>query len=289
MRFFPIVAILALMMSLPASSKFCRTTVAPKNFLDGLYRAACAEAKDWLDAQESGGKIQPRTLGRPPIPVYFHIMDDFSRHWITENVYVSQFEYLRDFFSAIGFTFELKKIFYYHEPGWSMGSDDAQLDMMQQLRVGNYETLNIFIVEGLNGNRKDLGLSSLPEDYVEWTSKAFKEDGIRLTFRVLPSWTSDPNYNEGKTLLHEVGHWLGLLHPFYNGCHPDFLLGGDKVPDTPPQAYQFTTCFKPGTEIQSCPRLLGFPPNLIDNMMDYLPDRCKTGFTQGQINRMEYA
>lgn len=43
-----------------------------------------------------------------------------------------------------------------------MGSDDAQLDMMQQLRVGNYETLNIFIVEGLNGNRKDLGYEYLP-------------------------------------------------------------------------------------------------------------------------------
>ena len=42
------------------------------------------------------------------------------------------------------------------------------------------------------------------------------------------------------TLAHEIGHYLGLPHPFDQGCqNNDCLMQGDRVCDTPPDASFF--------------------------------------------------
>ena len=47
------------------------------------------------------------------------------------------------------------------------------------------------------------------------------------------------SFNEGKSLVHAVGHWLGLMHTYHGAVgvdHCDASNIGDYVQDTPQQA-----------------------------------------------------
>ena len=85
-------------------------------------------------------------------------------------------------------------------------------------------------------------------------------------------------YNEGDTLIHEVGHWLNLIHTFEGGCE-----GTDKVDDTPQAAAPNTGC---PVDMNSCP---DSPPDAINNFTDYTDDSCMDTFTDGQFERMKFA
>lgn len=81
-------------------------------------------------------------------------------------------------------------------------------------------------------------------------------------------------YNRGRTLTHEVGHWLGLRHIWGDGpCGSD-----DFVADTPEAAEPTRGC---PTGKTSCGGV-----NMIQNYMDYSDDACMNIFTQGQKQRM---
>ena len=81
----------------------------------------------------------------------------------------------------------------------------------------------------------------------------------------------------GRTLTHEMGHMLNLIHPFQSGC-----FTGDQCSDTPPvQAANFGC---PGN-VNSCTNDV---PDLIDqheNYMDYANDACMNMFTICQRQR----
>lgn len=73
-------------------------------------------------------------------------------------------------------------------------------------------------------------------------------------------------YNEGKTAVHEVGHWFGLLHTF-EGLSCDSTDRGDFVDDTPQEMTPTEGC---PTGKDSCPGDMGLDP--IGNYMDYSSD-----------------
>ena len=80
--------------------------------------------------------------------------------------------------------------------------------------------------------------------------------------------------SEGRTLTHESGHYLGLDHPFKNGC-----FGGDNCADTPPVQEASYGC---NHTANSCSNDV---PNLLDqveNYMDYADDGCANMFTDDQ-------
>lgn len=86
-------------------------------------------------------------------------------------------------------------------------------------------------------------------------------------------------YNKGKTVTHEAGHWLGLLHTW--GLNANCGDYGDFIDDTPDQADLNAVC--PSFPHQSCNTLYG---DMFMNYMDYPPDACSNMFSVDQVGRM---
>ena len=82
------------------------------------------------------------------------------------------------------------------------------------------------------------------------------------------------NYDAGRTMTHEVGHWLGLRHIWGDGgCGVD-----DYVADTPESDASNGGC---PTGHVSCGSV-----DMVENYMDYTYDACMNIFTLGQKARM---
>lgn len=123
----------------------------------------------------------------------------------------------------------------------------------------------------------------LPDD---WTYEP-KLDGFTVGYNTLAGQRRNGSISLGHTLLHELGHWMGLDHIFLDGCDAT----GDLVINDVPLMYTATGyrsgCPAPGSR-DTCPDKPG--KDLVNNHMDYLPERCygrADGFTPGQVARMK--
>ena len=115
-----------------------------------------------------------------------------------------------------------------------------------------------------------------------------RTDGVIIDYRNFGrniGTTTQGVYTEGRTTTHEIGHWLGLLHTWGDVVcdSPTCICGTDFINDTP--AAQFPN------ETLGCPELFSVcggvqTRNMIENYMDYSPDRCMNIFTQGQKDRI---
>ena len=84
----------------------------------------------------------------------------------------------------------------------------------------------------------------------------------------------DATYNKGRTMSHEVGHWLGLLHIW-----GDSTCGDDYCADTPVHH----------DANYGCPKVVNCDANgneMVENYMDYTDDTCMNIFTQNQKDRI---
>ncbi len=95
-----------------------------------------------------------------------------------------------------------------------------------------------------------------------------------------PDVTITGNFNLGRTMTHEVGHYLGLYHTFQGGCSE--TDGGDQCADTPAVASD-TSNNSVCASNNSCPT---GDDDMIENYMDYSTDACMNVFTENQKARI---
>lgn len=225
------------------------------------------------------------------IDVYWHAvgsptrsnMGMVSKEQVEANIAVLNYDYAK----TKTFQFRLKEFRQVRSLKWNnldIENDDQIADLKSQ-RLGGKAALNIYstlLNDGL------LGFATFPQDINE----EFMLDGVVVSPDTLPGGRFG-RFSLGRTLTHEVGHWLGLWHTFQDGCS----FPNDFVADTRPQDGPSFGC--PSDRITcraddfednerrtyyEINRLLG--PDPVKNFMDYADDPCLSEFTQGQIDRM---
>lgn len=115
-------------------------------------------------------------------------------------------------------------------------------------------------------------------------------DGVVAGYDVFGTMAEDDGtfmmnglYNMGRTMTHEVGHWLGLRHIWgdTSSCVVNITdSNNDYCLDTPAAAAANYEC----DPVDSCPSSPG--ADMIQNYMDYTNDACMDTFTQDQKNRI---
>ncbi len=92
-------------------------------------------------------------------------------------------------------------------------------------------------------------------------------------------------YSGGKTAVHEIGHFLNLLHPWGQQNNNPSCSNDDFVGDTPLTTGPSFGC----PTFPASDACAGINGKMAQNHMDYADDACMVLFTQQQVNRMEVA
>ncbi len=252
------------------------------------------------------------------VPVRFIVYEKKSYNEDLQNKIFKSIELqlntLNDVYEKFGIKFENEEkdnIINYKSANHRVLITDDKFNEIVSKSVLPEKYLNIFVSELYTETGSEiLGISSFPKEV---------NDGIILNPVTLIGYPGVSVYGEGKTLVHEVGHYFGLYHTFnmnselcplkkcntcddkiyYNGC--DYfkklngkVINGDFISDTPSQKFcnkSFCTHTNEvincdGNDIcDSCPQEPGV--DNINNFMDYVPDLCMNNFTEGQIEWMK--
>src|SRR5687767_3929812 len=212
---------------------------------------------------------EARPGGAISIPVVFHVIHDGAAGNVPEAMLDDQIAVLNAAFQSSGFEFFKSQVNRVDNRRWFTGCYAQDTRMKRELAVDPAHNLNFYTCQP-RGNI--LGYAYLPWSFDETDER----HGVVVLHSSLPGGSAVP-YNLGDTGTHEVGHYLGLLHTFDNGCQDP----GDSVADTP---FEASPAFGCPTGRDTCAQP-GLDP--IQNFMDYTDDACMFEFTGGQDVRMD--
>lgn len=173
------------------------------------------------------------------------------------------------------------------------GSDAADPELFMNIWVCKIQPIPFFGGQIFGYAYPPAGLPNWPDGA---SASSPEIDGVVVDFRTVGKNTpfrfqipdaGDVSMN-GRTITHEVGHYLGLRHIWGDGGG---LFGGnscgadDGVDDTPNSSQsQFFACDK---SINTCTEGADADePDMIENFMDYSSHFCMNSFTWGQIDIM---
>jgi hypothetical protein len=218
-----------------------------------------------------GGPVPAAAPGH--VNVVFNVITSGAAGRLTSTEINAQMQVLSDAYASSGYTFDLHHVTYTDNTNWfnNCGRSNVESSMKAALRAGSAQTLNLY---SCNLGQGLLGFATFPSDYAASPSR----DGVVFLYTTVPGG-SEVAYNEGDTITHEVGHWMGLYHTFQGGCTGN----GDYVADTNSEASPAYGC-PVNRDTCSGP---GLDPT--ENFMDYTDDACMWAFTAGQASRMQSA
>ncbi|KID85651.1 metalloprotease MEP1 [Metarhizium guizhouense ARSEF 977] len=249
----------------------CGNALPSKEFLETSSKLRAAEHSLTSQGELAAAEIV--------IDTHVHIVaanNTADSGYASREAIHDQMDALNKGFASSGIRFVLKSLDHTINATWSSGVEEEA--MKKALRKGRYRDLNLYFSKQPMGRFGVLGYCTLPQ-WAPRGSDAFDSDGCIVSVDTLPGGAFR-GYDTGKTAVHEVGHWLGLLHTFQDGCYG----AGDYVDDTPAQGYPTWGC-PVGERLDTCPEQPGLDP--IHNYMDYRVDVCVWEFTVGQVNRMK--
>lgn len=232
-------------------------------------------------------QVEPRLATHVQVNVFVHVIKGTHRGernaigprrvarmlWILNNAMAGNQNQLSAF---TRYRFHLSEIDWTKRDGWYHAFFNGPRDqrMKHRLHRGSARTLNVYINNGGPTGQPVLGWSRFPWQYAEDPAL----DGVSINAASLLGGKAN-GYNLGDTLVHETGHWLGLLHTFQGGCGAQGDLVADTAAEAEPSYYCETTrdtCPSPGTDP-------------VRNFMDYSLDSCMNLWTPGQARRVDAA
>jgi hypothetical protein len=158
------------------------------------------------------------------IPVAFHVIHSSTGEGDVPNSQLQdQIDVSNQSYAGTGFSFSLASIERIQDDEWFTRASIPVIEreMKEALAIDPAHTLNFYTLKPLGGL---LGWAYLPWDFPE----SDPLHGVCVLYSSLPGGAAFP-YDEGHTGTHEIGHYLGLLHTFENGCRRP----GDYLRDTP--------------------------------------------------------
>lgn len=267
-------------------------------------RAALLRAYGLEIVDMSGTTIQRKIESFPgaTIPLHFNICinnssETSNRYPPVESVIPKQIEVINQAFAEAKITFT---------QGETVFCMDKEQEMIIQRCLGGGEDQNdncaaaLFSLDGVTemtgGIATILAPSNLP--FLGKASRVglYNESApsiMSIQFTTLPGMVPKGAYDGGMTLPHEIGHVLGLLHPWEEFDYPEnpdelpeeitdlCLEERDPMPSTPVTIDNVFCDLGSDT----CPSKPGRDP--INNIMGYSEDCCMTGFTMEQIVLMQ--
>lgn len=216
------------------------------------------------------------------LPVWWHVISDSKGlGYISDSAIRDQMEVLNEDFRAtkgtmgdkgfdVSIQFELEGITRTVNTAWFTDSDADEAAYKQALAVDPSRYVNIYT----NDARGYLGYAYYPQG-----SAGAYWDGIVLMYRAVGGRNNGfYQYDQGRSLVHEMGHYLGLFHTFqyYDSICANSYTGGDRIVDTRAESEAHYGC----SQSYTCGTV-----DPIHNYMNYTNDTCMNGFSGEQANR----